>query len=325
MADRAGGLRADAQDAPAAVTPLAPGQGNRRHYRLPDAALGVLLVLPSVLLFVALIAYPIVQAFLLSVRDVSTLTLAGGYTGLKNYHDVLARPEFWTSFGNTVVWSVASLFCQMLLGIAVALLLNLHFAGRSVARGVIMLPYLLSTVVTVLIWQWLLNDLYGIVDSTLMRWNFTDSPVPWLTRMPNAMITLVLIGAWKLFPFVVITVLARLQSIPEQLYEAARIDGAGAFARFWDITLPQIRSVLFLILLLRGIWDFKEFDLIFLLTGGGPQIGTQTLPLLIYKEAFGLLHLGRGAAVAIVMFMIMMAMFAVYLWQYQREAREAVR
>ena len=297
----------------------------RKRYRLPNAVLGLLLMSPSVLLFLLLIAYPIVQAFFLSLRDVSTLTLSGGFVGLKNYQDILARQEFWISFGNTIIWSASSLFCQMILGILVALLLTTHFAGRSVARGVVLLPYLLSTVVTVLIWQWMLNDLYGIVDSVLMSSNVTNAPVPWLTRMPNAMITLVLIGTWKFFPFVVITVLARLQTIPGQLYEAARIDGAGPFARFWDITLPQIRSVLLLVLLLRGIWDFKEFDLIFLLTGGGPQIGTQTLPLLIYKEAFGQLHLGRGAAVAMIMFMVMMVMFAVYLWQYQREARDAVR
>src|SRR4051794_31645755 len=99
-----------------------------------------------------------------------------------------------------------------------------------IARGILLMPYMLSSVVTVMIWQWLLNDLYGIVDATLMEWGLTDAPVPWLTRMPHAMLTLIVIGAWKLFPFVVITVLARLQTIPEQLYEAAKIDGASPFA-----------------------------------------------------------------------------------------------
>lgn len=289
---------------------------------LSDGLYGFLLVLPSLLLFLGLIAWPILQAFVISLRDESMLTLTGPFIGLKNYTDMLALPEFWVSFGNTVIWSVASLLCQIVLGIAMALLLNTGFAGRNIARGVVILPYLLSTVVTVLIWQWMLNDLYGIADYLLMDWGITDNPLPWLTRMPNAMITVVLIGTWKLFPFVVITILARLQSIPDALYEAARIDGADPFARFLDITLPQIRSVLFLVVLLRGIWDFKEFDLIFLLTGGGPQIGTQTLPLLIYKEAFGALHLGRGAAVAILMFAVLLVMFAIYLRQYRREARE---
>ena len=294
----------------------------RRVSRMPDELFGFLLILPSLLLFMALIAYPIVQAFFISLRDVSMLTLTGPYVGLRNYADMITLGEFWVSFSNTVIWTVSSLVCQLMLGVAVALLLNTRFAGRAIARGLVILPYLLATVVTVLIWQWMLNDLYGIVDYLLMNWGITDNPLPWLTRMPNAMITVVMIGAWKLFPFVVLTVLARLQSIPEGLYEAARIDGAGTFARFWDITLPQIRPVLYLILLLRGIWDFKEFDLIFLLTGGGPQIGTQTLPLLIYKEAFSALKLGRGAAVAILMFFVMLAMFVVYLRQQRRESSE---
>lgn len=296
-----------------------------RRWQVSDPTLGFLLVLPSLLLFIGLIVYPLFQAFLLSFADVSTLTLQGEYTGLQNYETVLARSEFWISFGNTVIWTVGSLFGQITLGILVALLLNTHFPGRSLARGVVLMPYMLSSVVTVMIWQWMLNDLYGVIDATLMSWGLTNTPVPWLTRMPNAMVTTILIGTWKLFPFVVITILARLQTIPEQLYEAARIDGAGPWARFTDITLPQIKSVLLFILLLRGIWDFKEFDLIFLMTGGGPQIGTQTLPLLIYKEAFGQLHLGRGAAIAILMLVIMTVMFFVYLWYYQRDERRNAR
>jgi multiple sugar transport system permease protein len=294
-----------------------------RRRRVSDAMLGFLLVLPSLLLFAGLIGYPLFQAFLLSFHDVSTLTLTGGYVGLRNYEAVLARGEFWVSFGNTVVWTLGSLFGQVTLGILIALLLNTRFRGQSIARGIVLMPYMLSSVVTVMIWQWMLNDLYGVVDATLMEWGITDTPMPWLTRMPNAMITVILIGTWKLFPFVVITILARLQTIPEQLYEAARIDGASRFDRFIDITLPQIKSVLLFILLLRGIWDFKEFDLIFLMTGGGPQIGTQTLPLLIYKEAFGQLHLGRGAAIAMLMLVVMTAMFFLYLWYYNRDAKRA--
>lgn len=293
----------------------------RSRWRMPDPVFGFILILPSFLLFLGLIAYPIFQAFVISFHDVSTLTLTGDYTGLENYRRVLARSEFWVTFLNTGIWTVGSLIGQISLGILIALLLNTKFYGQSFARAVIVLPYMLSSVVVVMMWQWMLNDLYGIIDWTLMEWELTMMPIPWLTRMPNAMITLIVIGTWKLFPFVVITVLARLQSIPGQLYEAARIDGAGAFSRFKDITWPQIKSLLLFILLLRGIWDFKEFDLIFLLTGGGPQIGTQTLPLLIYKEAFGQLHLGRGAAIALLMLFVMCIMFGAYFWYNQRQEK----
>jgi multiple sugar transport system permease protein len=130
--------------------------------------------------------------------------------------------------------------------------------------------------------------------------------------MPNAMISVVVVGGWKYFPFVVITVLARLQTIPAQLYEAATIDGAGRVARFFDVTLPQLRDVLLIVLLLRAIWDFKEFDLLYLLTGGGPVDATQTLPLLVYQQAFALNDMGRASAVAVLMFLVLLVFMALY-------------
>jgi multiple sugar transport system permease protein len=183
---------------------------------------------------------------------------------------------------------------------------------RSLARSLILFPYFVSTVVAVLVWRWLFNDLYGVLNHAMMLAGILDMPLDWLGAMPNAMISVVLVGAWKYFPFVVIAVLARLQTIPEQLYEAATIDGAGAWGRFWDVTLPQLREVLVVVVLLRAIWDFKEFDLIYLLTGGGPIIGTQTLPLMVYKEAFGLNEMGRASAVAVAMMLVMLVFMLIY-------------
>ena len=133
--------------------------------------------------------------------------------------------------------------------------------------------------VAVLVWRWLFNDLYGILNHFVMWTGVSDMPVDWLGSMPNALLSVILVGAWKYFPFVVIATLARLQTIPDSLYEASKIDGAGPIARFFDITLPQLRDVLVVIIMLRAIWDFKEFDLIYLLTGGGPVTSTQTIPL----------------------------------------------
>jgi multiple sugar transport system permease protein len=202
---------------------------------------------------------------------------------------------------------------QVVFGISVALLLHQNLVFRSLARSLVLFPYFLSTVVAVLVWRWLFNDLYGVLNHMLMWAGLIDMPVDWLGSMPNAMVSLVFVGAWKYFPFVVIAVLARLQSIPDELYEAATIDGAGPFARFTDITLPQLKDVLIVIVLLRTIWDFKEFDLIYLLTGGGPIISTQTLPLMVYKEAFALNQMGAASAVAVVMMLIMLIFMTVYL------------
>jgi len=282
------------------------------------ARLGLLLIAPTIVVFCAVIVYPLLAAIYLSLFQLYTPTLEGSFVGISNYRELLARGEFWISLRNTLVWTVGTLSLQVIFGIGMALMLHQAVWFRSLARSLILFPYFVSTVVAVLVWRWLFNDLYGILNHMLIGSGVVDMPVDYLGAMPNAMISIILVGAWKYFPFVVIAVLARLQTIPESLYEAARIDGAGPIARFFDVTLPQLRDVLVVIILLRAIWDFKEFDLIFLLTGGGPVISTQTLPLLVYKEAFALNQMGMAAAYAVVMMAIMLVFMVVYI----RKTRE---
>jgi multiple sugar transport system permease protein len=291
-----------------AENPSATALLERRYARL-----GVLLIAPSVLIFSAVIVYPLLAAIYLSLFDLYTPTLEGGFVGLSNYAELLASGEFWVSLRNTLIWTLGTLSLQIVFGIAMALMLHQNVWFRSLARSLILFPYFVSTVVAVLVWRWLFNDLYGILNHLLIGAGVMDMPADYLGAMPNAMISLILVGAWKYFPFVVIAVLARLQTIPDALYEAARIDGAGPIARFFDVTLPQLRDVLLVIVLLRAIWDFKEFDLIFLLTGGGPVISTQTLSLLVYKEAFSLNEMGMAAAYAVVMMLIMLVFMVLYI------------
>lgn len=287
-------------------------------YRRREQALGALLVAPTVLLFAVLIFLPMAQSLFLSLHRVSTLTLRMQWNGLTNYQVLLSDPEFWTAFGNSLIWTGSSVALQLLVGIGIALILNGRLIARSAARSLILFPYLLPTAVAVLVWRWLFNDLYGLINQVLMSTGLISTPVAWLSQSPNAMIAVILVGVWKFFPFVVLAVLARLQSIPESLYEAARIDGASRWAQFWDITLPQLAGVLAVVTLLRSIWDFKEFDLIYLMTGGGPGISTETLPILVYREAFQLLNFGRGAAVAVTMFAFMLLFFALHVWGTRR-------
>jgi multiple sugar transport system permease protein len=264
------------------------------------------------------IVYPLVSAIYLSLFSIYTPTMEGEWVGLANFQELLAKGEFWRSLANTLLWTVGTLTLQLLFGVLVALMLHQNMLFRSLARSLVLFPYFLSTVVAVLVWRWLFNDLYGIVNHMLMWSGFLDMPVDWLGRMPNAMLSLIFVGAWKYFPFVVIAVLARLQTIPDELYEAATIDGAGPIARFFDVTLPQLKSVLVVIVLLRAIWDFKEFDLIYLLTGGGPVIDTQTLSLMVYKEAFALNRMGVASATAVLMMLVMLTFMIIYL----RKARD---
>lgn len=272
-----------------------------------------MLIAPTILVFSLVIIYPLVSAIYLSFFNIFTPTLEGQWVGFANYAELLQTGQFWNALGNTMVWTIGTLTLQIIFGIAMALVLHQNIWFRSLARSLILFPYFISTVVAVLVWKWLFNDLYGILNHILMSIGLIDFPMDFLGTMPNAMISVILVGAWKYFPFVVIAVLARLQSIPEALYEAAKIDGAGPIARFFDVTLPQLREVLVVIILLRAIWDFKEFDMIFLLTGGGPLNDTQTLPLLVYQEAFALNDMGMASAYAVVMMAIMLVFMIVYI------------
>lgn len=284
------------------------------------ALLGMALIAPTVLILTAVIVYPLISAIYLSFFSIYTPTLKGSFVGLANYATILTAPRFWFALWTTILWTVGTLFLQVVFGVGMAMLLNQNIIFRSLARSLVLFPYFVSTVVAVLIWKWLFNDLYGILNHILMQVGLISMPVDYLGVMPNTMISVIAVGAWKFFPFVVIAVLARLQTIPEHLYEAAKIDGAGAVGRFFDVTLPQLREVLSIVILLRIIWDFKEFDLIYLLSGGGPVDSTRTLPLIVYQEAFGLNRMGMAATYAVAMMIVMLVFMVVYLVQARRGA-----
>lgn len=277
------------------------------------ALLGIVLIAPAVMIFGAVIVYPLVSAIYNSLFAIDTPTLQGHWVGFGNYVTLLQSRQFWAALYQNAIWTVGTVTLQLLLGVATALLLNTRILFRSLARSLILFPYFVSSVVAVLIWRWLFNDLYGILNHALMDAEIIDMPIDWLGQMPNATISVIVVGTWKHFPFVVIAVLARLQTIPPQLYEAAAMDGATAWGRFCDVTLPQLRDVLAIVVLLRTIWDFKEFDIIFLMTGGGPLGKTQTIPLLVYQQAFGLNQMGMASATAVVMMALMLVFIAIYL------------
>ncbi|HEV7247477.1 MAG TPA: sugar ABC transporter permease [Shinella sp.] len=283
--------------------------------------IGMALIAPTVLILTAVIVYPLVSAIYLSFFSIYTPTLKGSWVGLGNYAAILSGKYFWFALWTTVLWTAGTLFLQILFGVGMAMLLNQNILFRSLARSLVLFPYFISTVVAVLVWRWLFNDLYGILNHLLLMMGIIDMPVDWLGKMPNSMLSVITVGAWKFFPFVVIAVLARLQTIPEHLYEAAKIDGAGAISRFFDVTLPQLRDVLSIVILLRIIWDFKEFDLIYLLTGGGPVDNTRTLPLIVYQQAFSLNQMGMAATYAVAMMILMLVFMLIYLFQARKGAQ----
>ena len=284
-----------------------------------NALAGWLLLAPSLLLIGGLILYPILYNLWLSLFDKHAFMPVQTFVGLRHYRYFATDPEFWSSFYYGVVYAAVTMALQLVLGVAAALLLNEAFRGRNVLRGVVLFPYLIPTIVAVILWKWLLNDSYGLVNHLLLVAGLVGTPVAWLGK-DHIMASLIITSVWQFFPFVVVTYLARLQTIPPELYEAARVDGATAWRRFLHVTLPATRSVLFVIILLRSIWMFTKFDTVWLMAGDGAVSRyIRTLPVYAYARSFTYLQAGMGAALAVLMFGMLLAATAVYFRLFRDE------
>ncbi|MBY0295063.1 MAG: sugar ABC transporter permease [Methylobacterium sp.] len=262
---------------------------------------------------------PVANALWLSLHQASSFIAEPRFVGLGNYARVVADPEFWRAIGNGLTYALLSIVLQVVIGIAFAMVLNQPFFGRPLVRGLATLPYLLPTVVVALTFQWMADGSFGLV--TVLARDLGFGTIPWFEQPATAMLSVVLASVWLWTPFVTICVLAGLQTIPPALYEAARVDGAGPVARFIHITLPQLKPVLTVVILLRAIWMFNKFDIVWLLTRGGPLGATEHLPILAYKKAFSLFDVGGGAAVATVSFLILTALVAVYFRLFPLEEK----
>ena len=284
-----------------------------------NALAGWLLLAPSLLLIGGLILYPILYNLWLSFFDKHAFMPVQAFVGLRHYRYFATDPEFWSSFYYGVVYAAVTMAFQLVLGVAAALLLNEAFRGRNLLRGVVLFPYLIPTIVAVILWKWLLNDSYGLVNHLLLVAGVVHAPVAWLGK-DYIMSSLIITSVWQFFPFVVVTYLARLQTIPPELYEAARVDGATAWRRFLHITLPATRTVLFVIILLRSIWMFTKFDTVWLMAGDGAVSRyIRTLPVYAYARSFTYLQAGMGAALAVLMFGMLLAGTVVYFRLFRDE------
>jgi multiple sugar transport system permease protein len=269
-------------------------------------------LLPAALLFLLLVVVPAITVVLMSLQDVSIGSTSGPFVGLENFIWAFTSPKFFTVLANTLIWVFGSVALEMLLGLGVALLLNKNFVGRGVARAIVFAPYIVPTVVAVLVWQFMFHDILGILNHGLTSAGLVSQPVQWLASPETAMLSVIIVAVWKLYPFVVLALLGILQSIPQEQYEAATVDGASAFQQFWRITLPYVMPVFLLTALLRTIWAFHKFDIIYMLTGGGPLGSTTTLPVLVYQKAFDDFEMGRGAAVALITAAIIAVLSGLY-------------
>ena len=267
-----------------------------------------------------LIVGPALYAISLSFYEQQSLTSEPVWVGFANYARVLAGDEFWNALWNGFVYAMAAIVLQVVLGIGFALLLHQPFYGQSLLRGLAFLPYLLPTVVAVLTFKWMIDGSLGIV--TIVLDTLGLPPIYWFETESAAMMSVILVSVWLWTPFVTTTFLAGLQTVPVQLYEAARVDGAGPIRRFFHVTLPALRPILIVIILLRGIWMFNKFDIIWLTTGGGPLGATEHLPVLAYRQAFTLFDLGSGAAIATLSFLALLVIVTLYFWLFPMDDKQ---
>lgn len=298
---------------------IATKAGSRwRKWKNSGTIFGLLMVVPAVLVLVLVLLYPAFVALQSSFYRIVTVTRHETFVGLRNYMTLLSDPNFWESFKRSLVWTVGAMSTQMIAGIAVALVLHKAIRGRAFVRGLVLFPYLVPAIVAVLIWRWIFSDTVGVANWIMVDWlGILNQPVPWFD--PGwVMVSIIIMSLWKYLPYWALFVLARLATLPVDLLEAARIDGANAWQRFRYITLPWILPVVIILLVLRSIWAFNEFDMVYLPAGGGPLFETTTIPVYIRRVAFEFGDIGHASAVAMVMLVLVALLTNFYFWVYRR-------
>jgi len=281
---------------------------------------GYLTILPALALILGLILYPVAYSIWLSLLEKHSFFPQERFVGLENYFYLWKDPEFWSSLKLGVIYSGWTILFQIILGVAAALILNETFIGRGLVRAIVLFPYMVPTIVAVILWKWLLNDTYGVVNYWLLALGVVKDPICWLGA-DHIMLSLIIMSIWQFFPFVLLSILARLQTIPPELYEAAKVDGASAIRRFIHITLPQIRGILFVVILLRSIWMFTKFDTVWLMgEGAGAGRFIRTLPVYAYMRTLTYYQAGLGAALAVIMFAILVVCTILYFGLFREEA-----
>ena len=272
------------------------------------SATGLLFVLPAVIVLAMLTAYPIAYTGLLSVTNTQ-----GEFVGARNFATVLAGRATAQAFRNTLWWVFGSILFQVVLGTAAAVLLNQSFRGRALVRSVTLIPWVVPGIVAATTFAWMFHTEFGIINYMLTGPGLIEKPVGWLTNGDTVLPVLIAINVWKLFPFVAIMVLAGLQAIPDELYEAARIDGASYWEEVRFVMLPQVRPVITAVTLLLIIWALNSITIIYAITRGGPANRTLITPIQIFRYAFESFQFSQAAALSVMFFAVTIVVVFLYV------------
>jgi len=277
--------------------------------------------LPLGIFFAVIWLVPILYALGMSLFE--NPTSAAEFVGPANYAELLAAGEFWTFLWNSVVYAVSTTVLSLLVGLSLALVVNQRIRGGNVLRTMMIFPYLLPTLVVIFMWKFLLDPNVGFLNQQLEQWGLIAEPIAFFSTTQTAMAAVVVTSVWKFGSFAFFILLARLQAIDPDLYERARVEGASTWQAFRDITLPNLRGAILIILLVRGIWMFNKFDIIYLSTRGGPLDVTTTLPIWVYELAFDSVDFGGSTALAGIMFFLLAGTAVVYFRVFQPEQEVA--
>ena len=277
-----------------------------------------LFVIPVLALMGTVAFYPLVSTFRLSLRDELPIFQISRFVGFSHYVELWYDQRFWHSLSNTLYFAIVSVALEVLLGLGAALLLQRVFPGRGLVRALVLSPWFVPTVVAARMWEWMYNPQLGVLNFLLQQGGFFTEGINWLGQPSVALHAAILADVWKTAPFAALLVLAGLQTIPPDLYQAARVDGARSVQAFWHITLPLLTPVLGLAVLFRMLDALRVFDIVYVLTGGGPANTTETLSIYAYRLSFQTLQFGLGAAVAVVIFGLVLIVSLVSLVALRR-------
>ncbi len=315
--------------APATDQPPGPdGTSPRRHRPLPagarkgDASFAWRMLAPSMILVGAVLLFPLGYSLYTSLNHVSNRDLSMHFAGLSNYREMLRDPLFMTALGNTLYFAVITIVGTVVLGLLIALVLNERFRGRNFLRTVIIVPWALSQVVVGIIWSWIFNGSFGVFNGALTKLHIIGQNKGWLSDPNWAMPLVALAFVWSVVPFAAIMYLAALQSIPADLYKAARVDGADAWRSFWHVTFPQLRYTTLVVLLVASVDGLLAFSLLFVMTGGGPGTTTTVLSWLGYQTTFVKLDLGTGAAIFYLLVAMLLVLSGIYIRLLQNPRKQ---
>jgi multiple sugar transport system permease protein len=288
-----------------------------------DAHLSQLFLVPGVACLLLVIAYPVVYNLIVSFTDASLMYPGLAFVGVENYQIALGDPTFWTAAFHTLVWTVCSVGGQLLVGLIAALALERVTRGRAVLRLALIVPWAFPAIVMAFGWRFMLDPLYGVANHIMMMVGVIGAPIAPLSERALSMPIMILMNIWFGFPFMMVAIIAGLAAIPREQYEAAKIDGANWWQEFAYITLPALWRIISVLVILRTIWVFNNFEFIFLTTGGGPVDATTTLPIYAFQVGWQRYDLGRMAAIAIVMIVLLSLLLTLYLRLLRRRDQES--